>query len=45
MWLWFQMCKFQTQHMGIDILSVQVNIILEWKPKDLEKKKKKSYWW
>ena len=28
--------------MGIDILSVQVNIILEWKPKDLAKKKKKK---
>ena len=36
MWLWFQICKFYFKHnLGIDILSIQVNINLEQMPDDL----------
>ena len=35
MWLWFQMCKFQTYNLEINILSLQVNSTVEWMPVDL----------
>ena len=34
-WLWFQLCTFPTHSMGIDILSIEINIILEWMPEAL----------
>ena len=32
MWLWFEICKYIV---GIGILSIQVNITLEWIPEDI----------
>ena len=45
MGLWFQIFKFQTQ-IGTDILIIQVNITLDWIPKDLIDGKSNWFrWW